>query len=247
MDISTLASKIQLCYSTSELAQLETGLTMTSREIADLTGKEHFHVKRDVQQMLNDLQIDESSFGCTYFDGQNRKQTEYLLNEELTLTLVSGYSVQLRNLIVKQWIEFRSLIRTQQLLIEKQAEEKAALISEKLKIAREAEDRADRKFRASRDLLEVVKPSHLPKLVKADPEWRDRCIKTLDSFLSDPKLSTYYAGEHDNAVKECVNVQDRLKAVLQFANAHLRLKPESSGHKLPDCTEALSYRRNLLT
>ena len=247
MDISTLASKIQLCYSTSELAQVETSLTMTSREIAELTGKEHFHVKRDVQQMLNDLQIDESSFGCTYFDGQNRKQTEYLLNEELTLTLVSGYSVQLRNLIVKQWIEFRSLIRTQQLLIEKQAEEKAALISEKLRIAREAEDRADRKFRASRDLLEVVKPSHLPKLVKADPYWKDRCIRTLDAFLKDPKLSTYYAGEHDNAVKECVNVQDRLKAVLQFANAHLRLKPESSGHNLPDCTEALSYRRNLLT
>ena len=36
MDISTLAGKIQLCYSTTELAQVETDLTMTSREIADL-------------------------------------------------------------------------------------------------------------------------------------------------------------------------------------------------------------------
>ena len=250
MDISTLASKIQLCYSTTELTQVETSLTMTSREIAELTGVRHDNAKRTLQTLVeNGIIVQPQAEDEQFQDSLGRSRTErsYRLDERAALILTARLSPEFTAKIVDQWIEFRSLIRTQQLLIEKQAEEKAALISEKLKIAREAEDRADRKFRASRDLLEVVKPSHLPKLVKADPEWRDRCIKTLDSFLSDPKLSTYYAGEHDNAVKECVNVQDRLKAVLQFANAHLRLKPESSGHKLPDCTEALSYRRNLLT
>lgn len=246
MDISTLAGKIQLCYSTTELAQVETDLTMTSREIAALTGKEHFHVKRDIQQMLNDLQLDESSFGCTYFDGQNRKQTEYLLNEELTLTLVSGYSVQLRNLIVKQWIEFRSLIRTQQLLIEKQAEEKAAAISEKLKIAEEAENLAERRVAAAKDLMVVFKPGQLTKKVKDDPYWKQLCVQTLETFLNDPKLSTHYANEHDNAVKECVNVQDKLNDVLRYVKTFMTVKPNGIASRFPDCTEVLSYRRNLL-
>ena len=246
MGISTLAGKIQLCYSTTELAQVETGLTMTSREIAALTGKEHFHVKRDIQQMLNDLQLDESSFGCTYFDGQNRKQTEYLLNEELTLTLVSGYSVQLRNLIVKQWIEFRSLIRTQQLLIEKQAQEKAAAISEKLKIAEEAENLAERRVAAAKDLMVVFKPGQLTKKVKDDPYWKQLCIETLEAFLKDPKLSTHYANEHDNAVKECVNVQDKLNDVLRYVKTFMTVKPNGIASRFPDCTEVLAYRRNLL-
>lgn len=246
MDISTLAGKIQLCYSTTELNRVETDLTMTSREIAALTGKEHFHVKRDIQQMLNDLQLDESSFGCTYFDGQNRKQTEYLLNEELTLTLVSGYSVQLRNLIVKQWIEFRSLIRTQQLLIEKQAQEKAAAISERLKIAEEVENLAERRVAAAKDLMIVFKPGQLVKKVKDDPYWKQLCIETLEAFLKDPKLSTHYANEHDNAVKECVNVQDKLNDVLRYIKTFMTVKPNGIASRFPDCTEVLAYRRNLL-
>ncbi|NAP01970.1 phage antirepressor protein [Pseudomonas syringae] len=79
--------------------------TMSSREIAELTGKQHFHVKRDIEKMLVDLQEDPSIYGCTYLDGQNRTQTEYLLDREHTDCLLTGYSAAMRMAVIKRWRE----------------------------------------------------------------------------------------------------------------------------------------------
>ena len=79
------------------------GLKMTSREIADVTGKRLYHVNRDILTMLNELDLDKSQFGSIYFDNKNRQQIEYVLDEELTLTLVTGYSIKLRNAVIKRW------------------------------------------------------------------------------------------------------------------------------------------------
>ena len=78
-------------------------LKMTSREIADVTGKRLYHVNRDILTMLNELDLDKSQFGSIYFDNKNRQQIEYVLDEELTLTLVTGYSIKLRNAVIKRW------------------------------------------------------------------------------------------------------------------------------------------------
>lgn len=78
-------------------------LTMSSREIAELTDKQHGHVKRDIEVILSDLKLDVSKFGRIYFDSMNRQQTEYHLDKELTLCLVSGYSIKLRMAIIKRW------------------------------------------------------------------------------------------------------------------------------------------------
>ena len=79
--------------------------TMSTRIIADLTEKRHDHVKRDVENMLGQLGLDIPKFGGIYFDTQNRQQTEYLLDEELTMTLVTGYNIVLRNRVIKRWKE----------------------------------------------------------------------------------------------------------------------------------------------
>ena len=78
---------------------------MTSREIAGLTGKQVKHVNRDVLSMLSDVEKDKSSVGRIYLDTMNRQQTEYVLDQELTFTLITGYSIKLRNAVIKRWLE----------------------------------------------------------------------------------------------------------------------------------------------
>lgn len=79
--------------------------TMSSREIAELTGKQHQHVKRDVEKMLGELEEDASSFGRIYLDTMNRQQTEYLLDREHTDCLLTGYSAAMRMAVIKRWRE----------------------------------------------------------------------------------------------------------------------------------------------
>nr|GFC37795.1 hypothetical protein [Tanacetum cinerariifolium] len=79
--------------------------TMSSREIAELTQKQHQHVKRDIERMLTDLEEDVSSFGRIYLDSMNRQQTEYLLDREHTDCLLTGYSAAMRMAVIKRWRE----------------------------------------------------------------------------------------------------------------------------------------------
>lgn len=78
-------------------------LTMSSREIADLTSKQHQHVKRDIEKMFAELQEDVSKFGRIYRDSMNRQQIEYQLDRELTETLLTGYSALLRRKVIARW------------------------------------------------------------------------------------------------------------------------------------------------
>lgn len=78
-------------------------LTMSSREIADLTGKSHDNVLRDIRKMLAELKEDVLKFEATYFDKQNRQQTEYHLDRELTDTLLTGYSAVARRTVIARW------------------------------------------------------------------------------------------------------------------------------------------------
>lgn len=80
-------------------------MTMSSREIAELTGKRHPDVRRDIRNMLEALQKDVSSFAHTYKDSAGRDQEEYRLDRELTLTLVSGYDIPLRHRVVMRVAE----------------------------------------------------------------------------------------------------------------------------------------------
>lgn len=77
--------------------------TMSSREIAELCEKEHKNVKRDIEVMFEALNLDALNFERIYFDSMNRQQIEYLLDENLTMTLVTGYSVVLRHRVVSRW------------------------------------------------------------------------------------------------------------------------------------------------
>lgn len=79
-------------------------LTMSSRQIAEFTGKEHHKVKVDITKMLNALGYEDyAKFRVIYFDQYGREQNEYQLDEEMTLTLVTGYDVKRRMVVIQEW------------------------------------------------------------------------------------------------------------------------------------------------
>lgn len=88
--------------------QINNNQTMSSREIAELCDKRHDHVKRDIEVMLNQIELDIPKFGRIYFDSMNRQQTEYLLDKDLTITLVAGYNAKMRYLIIQRWQELEA-------------------------------------------------------------------------------------------------------------------------------------------
>ena len=86
--------------------------SMTSLEIAELTGKQHQHVMRDVRALL-DQGVDASNFGLTsYTDKSNRQSPCYMLTKKGCLILASGYDALLREKIINRWEELETKERT---------------------------------------------------------------------------------------------------------------------------------------
>lgn len=85
-------------------------LTMSSREIAELTGKQHKHVLDDIRKMLDDLGQTSAEFSADLPDAYGRPQPAFKLPKRETLILVSGYSVELRARIVDRWQELEAAV-----------------------------------------------------------------------------------------------------------------------------------------
>jgi len=91
-------------YSTSGVNAPSTiPLTMSSLEIAGLTGKRHDHVLRDADKMLDELGVDRPKFGGVYLAGNGEERRCLNLPRRECLILVSGYSVRMRAAIIDRW------------------------------------------------------------------------------------------------------------------------------------------------
>lgn len=83
-------------------------ITMTSREIANLTGKRHADVIRDVRNMLKNLDEDERKFASIYLDAYGREQSQFSLDKDHTLTLLLGYDAKARLKVIRRWQELEA-------------------------------------------------------------------------------------------------------------------------------------------
>ncbi|UZE31893.1 phage regulatory protein/antirepressor Ant [Pseudomonas asplenii] len=85
---------------------------MSSREIAELTGKQHKNVLRDVNVMLEALEKAGSdlSQAVRYTDERGRT-SEVRLDRVLTETLLTGYSIPLRHRVVTRLQELENVSR----------------------------------------------------------------------------------------------------------------------------------------
>lgn len=83
--------------------------TMSSREIAELTGKTHKNILADIRKQNKELQSAEIS--AHYKDSKGRTQVELMLNKENTLILVSGYNVHMRAAVIRRWQQLEETIK----------------------------------------------------------------------------------------------------------------------------------------
>lgn len=84
------------------------GESMSSLEIAEVTGKEHKNVMRDIQTLLSQG-VDKLNFErISYKDSMNRVRDAYQLTYKGVLILASGYNPVLREKIINRWEELET-------------------------------------------------------------------------------------------------------------------------------------------
>ena len=77
--------------------------TMSSLEVAELTGKAHFNVMRDIRSLL-EQKVNQINFELVeYTDKKGEKRSCYNLTKKGCLILASGYDAKLREKIIDRW------------------------------------------------------------------------------------------------------------------------------------------------
>lgn len=95
--------------------------TMTSLEIAEVTGKQHAHIMRDIRKLL-EQGVSESNFGLTSYrqaqpNGGSKDVPMYQLTKKGCLILVSGYDALLREKIINRWEELENQVRKSEIVM----------------------------------------------------------------------------------------------------------------------------------
>lgn len=91
---------------------------ISSLELAELCGKQHGHVMRDIKTMepsYIEVFGGHSRFGLSsYTNTQNKKQPCYLLTKSQSLFVVSSYNATIRAMVQKRWEELETQHQAQQ-------------------------------------------------------------------------------------------------------------------------------------
>ena len=103
-------SNIQNTFNIANLANVASTetKTMSSLEIAELTGKNHADVLRDIRNVFTEVGIGESKFAGSYLTIQNKELPCYYLPRRECDLVVSGYSAKYRLAIIDRWQELEA-------------------------------------------------------------------------------------------------------------------------------------------
>lgn len=77
--------------------------TMTSREIAELTGKRHKHVLRDIEVMLDELGLSCIDFAVALPDSHGRMKPCFQLPKRETLILLTRIPSPMCQRVIDRW------------------------------------------------------------------------------------------------------------------------------------------------
>lgn len=88
---------------------------MSSKEIAELTGKAHKHVIRDIEAMIAEIEKDGPNLGHQAkskgytIERDNRGYVKIIhLDHSHTITLITGYDARQRKKVVDRWLELEA-------------------------------------------------------------------------------------------------------------------------------------------
>lgn len=104
-------------------ANNSTSLKMTSREIAEITGKQHGHVLRDCDKLNENYEkLQLSKIGETFSirqlpNGGQTKDKFYELTKLQTMDLMTGYNIELRIKVIRRWEELENSLNGNQNVI----------------------------------------------------------------------------------------------------------------------------------
>lgn len=84
--------------------------TMSSLQIAELTGKRHDDILRDIRNLLEQGVAAHNFVETSYTDKSNRQSPCYQLTKIGCLILASGYSAILREKIINRWMELEMML-----------------------------------------------------------------------------------------------------------------------------------------
>ncbi|NEY88672.1 Rha family transcriptional regulator [Tabrizicola oligotrophica] len=76
---------------------------MSSLELADMTGKRHDHVLRDIERELEKIGEALPKFGASYRDRSGKVSPCYVLPGTYLLFIASAYDAKLRFQIIRHW------------------------------------------------------------------------------------------------------------------------------------------------
>ena len=93
----------------NQLIAMNNEVTMSSREIAELVGKEHKHVMRDLRVLSEQLGDMFEGVVQIWTHPQNKQQyEEYAIKRDTCITLLTGYDSVSRMKVIKRWQELES-------------------------------------------------------------------------------------------------------------------------------------------
>lgn len=92
----------------TDIINTSTSATMSSLEIAELCGKDHKNVTRDIEKILSEVSISPLKFEQSYVADNGQTYKCYELPRMECDLVVSGYSVKYRLAIIKRWHELEA-------------------------------------------------------------------------------------------------------------------------------------------
>lgn len=93
----------------NQLIAMNAEVTMSSREISELIGKEHKHVMRDLRVLSDQLgDMFEGSVQLWTHPQNGQEYQEYVIKRDTCITLLTGYDAVSRMKVIKRWQELEA-------------------------------------------------------------------------------------------------------------------------------------------